>query len=147
MHVLAIGADEADTEEGFRRADTAGEVAGDANEGLGGSQHLDHRVQRRVGFDVVHQRLMVVDAVGGGVAGAEQEVAGAVNGEVAAVLHDAGFETGEDVGDEAAEHQQGERAHGNEGGGHQRAAAVAGDVAEGEAKHHGTSTPSRMVKI
>ena len=112
VHVLPVGANEADAEEGLRRAEPPEKLPAMPDEGSG-NRHGDHCVQRRIGFDVVHQRLMVVDAVGGRVAGAEQEVAGAVNGEVAAVLDDAGFETGEDVGESRrtpaarASHRQG----------------------------------------
>src|SRR6185312_10975515 len=100
--------------------------------------------------------LVAVDAVGGGVARSEQVVPRTEHRQVAVLLHAAGLEAGEDVGDVAAEQQHRHGAGGHRGPGHQRAAAVAQDVAEHDldGESHDLApvwcsriSPSRMLKM
>ena len=104
-------------------------------------------MQHRVGFDLMHEGFMVVDAVGGGIARTKQEVPRTVHGQMTAVLDDSGFQAGKDVGDKTAEHQQRKGPHGDQRGRHQRTPTIAENIADSQANHHGTSIPSRIVKV
>jgi hypothetical protein len=104
-------------EESLGRLDLAAEVAGDTDQRLRWGDHPDHRPDHGIALDQLHHILIVIDPVGGRIAGAEQKVSVAEHGQMADPLHVVRLQPGEDVGHESAEqqHRQRPRGHGRAG--------------------------------
>ena len=134
-HFYPVRGDEAGAVKGLRRVE--GKISGDAKQRHVRRDHRDFRLELRIVLDQPHDGLVFVDAVSGGVARTEVEIALVVDREVAAICHRAGFQTDHDEGDVFAEQDHGDGAHRDGRCGHQRAARIAQDVPESDfEKHH-----------
>ena len=105
-HAVAIRRHHAGAEKGLGCIVAAIEIAGDADQRLRRRHHVDQRPNRRIGSDQLHRLPVIVDAIGRGIAGAEEEITAVENLKMADALDEVGLEAGKEISREGAEDEQ-----------------------------------------